>query len=104
MPPIRNDGLSPALWKIHDSIDVVVVLPWVPATTSTSFPLRNSSCKICGIEQNGMRVSGKCSSSKFQRDIALPTTTKSGRGLRFSGAKGWETAIPKDSRNPDIGG
>src|SRR5437867_4207719 len=104
MPPMRKDGFVPATSKIHESIDVVFVLPCVPATTTTSLPTKNSSCNNCGNEQNGMRWSSTCSSSTLPREIALPTTTRPGLGLRFSAENGCETGMLSDCKKSDIGG
>ena len=93
-----------ALSKIQDSIEVVVVLPCVPPTTRTSLPRRNSSCRICGSEQNGIRWSRMCSSSTLPREMALPTTTMSGRGARFAAAKGCATGMLSEARKSDMGG
>jgi len=38
------------------------------------------------------------------REIAFPTTTRSGRGERFAAANGCATGIPSDARKFDIGG
>src|SRR5215469_14114316 len=51
-----------------------------------------------------MRVSRTCSSSTLPREMALPTTTISGVGLRFSTAKGCATAMPSAARKSDMGG
>jgi len=95
IPPMRNDGFRPAEWNIHASIEVVVVLPCVPATASTSLLCRNSWCRIWGSEQNGMRSSRTCSNSTLPRDTTFPTTTRSGRGSRFEGEKGCAHADPQ---------
>ena len=63
------------LWKIHASIDVVVVLPCVPATTSDFFAAQKFLVQDRGSEQNGMRWSSTYSNSTLPREIALPTTT-----------------------------
>src|ERR1035438_4290420 len=102
--PIRKEGCRPAVSKIHASIEVVVVLPCVPATTSTSLPSRNSSCRICGSEQKGIRWSRRYSNSTLPRESALPTNTRSGCGCRFASTKGCATGIPSDSRKVDMGG
>jgi hypothetical protein len=47
-PPIRNPGSRPAQCRIQASIDVVVVLPWVPATASTQRPRSTCSASHCG--------------------------------------------------------
>jgi len=79
--------------KIHASIEVVVVLPCVPATTRTFLPTRNSSCRICGSEQNGMRSSSKrpvrhCRAKCVAYDYEI------GRGLRFVAAKAARPECP----------
>ena len=40
-PPMRNPGSRPAASRIHARIDVVVVLPCVPATASTQRSLQH---------------------------------------------------------------
>jgi len=104
MPPIRKEGFNPADSKIHASIEVVVVLPCVPAKTSDSRVLRKFSCKTWGNDRNGMRSSSTYSSSTFPRDIAFPTTTTSGRGDKFASEYGCMTLIPSWARKSDIGG
>ena len=51
-----------------------------------------------------MRSFRTCSSSTLPREMALPTTTTSGRGTRFLAANGCERGIPSLYRNSDIGG
>ena len=90
-PPIRNDGASSgrvreATSYIHANMLVVVVLPCVPATTSDSRPARNSSCSTAAIDVNGIRASSTNSSSTLPREMALPTITRSGLGVRFASA------------------
>ena len=47
-PPTRKPGCRPAWSSIQASIDVVVVLPCVPATTSTWRPCSTWSASHCG--------------------------------------------------------
>ena len=49
-PPIKKPGASPAYSKIHANIEVVVVLPCVPATASTHLPCNTFSASHCGPE------------------------------------------------------
>src|SRR5207253_2137643 len=104
IPPMRNEGSIPADWNIQASIEVVVVLPCVPATTRDSRVRRKSSCKTCGNERNGMRSSRTDSSSGLPREIALPTTTTSGRDERFDSEYGCMTLMPSLSKKSDMGG
>jgi len=47
-PPTRKPGARPQRSRIQASIDVVVVLPWVPATASTCRPCSTCSASHCG--------------------------------------------------------
>ncbi|PSK63108.1 hypothetical protein B0E53_04957 [Micromonospora sp. MH33] len=38
-PPITKDGSVPACWSTMVTIEVVVVLPWVPATATVRRPV-----------------------------------------------------------------
>ena len=49
-PPIRKPGLRPASSSIQASIELVVVLPCVPATASTHLPCSTCSPSHCGPE------------------------------------------------------
>jgi hypothetical protein len=44
----QKPGFSPACSRIQASSEVVVVLPWVPATPSTQWPRRTFSASHCG--------------------------------------------------------
>ncbi len=83
---------------------VVVVFPCVPVTTSRSRSTRNSSWINCAIEFIGIRSSSTRSNSGLPREIAFPTTTRSGRGSRFSARYGSITAIPIAASWSLIGG
>src|SRR5215469_10559550 len=63
---------------------VVVVLPCVPVTTMECLPGRKSSSRISGSERCGSLRSSISSTSTFPREMALPTTIRSGaRGQVF---------------------
>ena len=51
MPPIRKEGLRPACSNTQASREVVVVLPWVPATTRECFPRMKHSLRSSGSAQ-----------------------------------------------------
>src|SRR2546422_485034 len=55
MPPTRNDGLRPATSRIQASIAVVVVFPWVPATTMDRLPRMNNSLTVKELFIRGKR-------------------------------------------------
>ena len=48
MPPMKKPGSSPAATSTHDISAVVVVLPWVPATTTECFPSMRKRPSACG--------------------------------------------------------
>ena len=75
-PPITKVGSSPPAASTLASSEVVVVLPWVPAT---AMPRRKriSSASISARGTIGMRRSRASSSSGFSALIALDTTTQS---------------------------
>ena len=54
-----------------------------PRPRATSLPRKNSSCRICGSEQNGIPGRARTPVPTLPREIAFPTTTRSGCGLRF---------------------
>jgi hypothetical protein len=56
---------------------VVVVLPWVPATTRQVRPRRNSSARRAGMLDIRCLRSSTTSTSGLPRDRALPITTMS---------------------------
>ena len=97
---IADTGVDPvplmreAVSKIHARMLVVVVLPCVPQITKRSRPCRNSSWMSAAIEVIGIRSSSTTSSSGLPREIALPTTTRSGRGSRFFAAYGSRIGMP----------
>jgi hypothetical protein len=93
-PPTRNDGFSPASSRIHVSSAVVVVLPCVPATPNTHRPRRMFSASHCGPETNARLRSRTASNRGFPREIAFPTTNRSGS------SDNWATSYPETSSIP----
>gem|GEM_PF-6820011 len=83
---------------------VVVVLPWVPQTMRRSRLARNSSWMRAAMEVMGMRASSTNSSSGLPREMALPTTTRSGRGSRLVALKGSMMGMPSSRSWSDMGG
>src|SRR5262245_4935192 len=104
MPPTRNDGSSPARSSRNASRLVVVVLPWVPATTSGFLPRRNSSAVNAGMLVKGRRASSTASTSGLPRESALPITTSSASSGMFDAAYGERSSMPSPWSWLDIGG
>ena len=66
---------------------VVVVLPWVPATTSARVrSRRNSSASSAGMLLSRCLRSSTTSTSGLPRESALPSTTRSASAGTFSAA------------------
>ena len=61
---------------------VVVVLPWVPVTTTERLPRIKKSRSTSGSDRYGIRRERTASASGLPRETALPMTTKSGGGTR----------------------
>jgi hypothetical protein len=76
MPPLITVGSSPPLSSSVATSEVVVVLPWVPATATHDFR-RISSASICERCTTGRRLSRAIASSGLSRRIAVETTTTS---------------------------
>ncbi len=104
MPPIRKSGESPARSSTHETIEVVVVFPCVPATTTEWRPRISSSLIVAAADVYGIRASSTCSTSAFPRGMALPTTTRSGIGSRCAGSYPLRTGMPSSASIVDIGG
>src|SRR6266852_563672 len=104
MPPTRKFGFLPAVSKSQASIAVVVVLPCVPLTTMECLPGRNSYSRISGRERCGSLRSSISSTSAFPREMALPTTTRSGAGVRLAGSNAVEQEMPRAWRKLEAGG
>ncbi len=72
----------------------VVVLPWVPATTTEWARLRNSEPSAAGKLICGRRRSRTSVASGFTRRMTLPMMTRSGfAASRFSGRYGVSTGM-----------
>ena len=67
-------------------------------------PMPPDFISASGIEQYGIPDSSIASTSGLPRDMALPTTTRSGRGLRFSARNPSITEMQSDARMVLIGG
>src|SRR5688572_16060485 len=104
MPPTRMVGSSFPWVSSHPVRDVVVVFPWVPATTTDRAPHRNCSRMISGSEQYRTFRSSTASSSGFPREIALPTTTRSRSEVMLSAEYPVNVRIPSAARKSLIGG
>ena len=86
-PPTKKDGSRPALRRRCDVNADVVVFPCVPAITMQCLlPIPNSAM-ASGIEMCGIPASRMACASGFTSRMTLPTTTRSGRGSKFSGLK-----------------
>ena len=71
-------GSSPSREHITETMDVVVVFPWVPATATLRLP-RISAASTCAREKIGMSCRCASFSSTLPAGIAADTTTASGR-------------------------
>ena len=76
MPPLITVGSIPPASSSAATIDVVVVLPWVPAIATQLFS-RISSASISARRTTGMRCARAAISSGLSRLIAVDTTTTS---------------------------
>ena len=85
-------------------IDEVVVLPWVPATTTDRRWARNSSDSSAGNEVSGSLRSCAASTSMWSLRQTLPTTTRSGDQSRLLGPNPSKTGIPWSASWVDMGG
>ena len=83
---------------------VVVVLPWVPATTSDVLPRMNSSASSAGRLVIRCLRSSTASTSGLPRDSALPITTRSASSGTFAAAYGDRTGMPSSWSCVDMGG
>ena len=82
----------------------MVVLPWVPATTSGRRPVRKKRDSASGIEMRGMPLRSIATASGLVRGTALPTITRSGGGSRCAGSKPTSGSISALSSSVLIGG
>ena len=106
MPPITNDGSRPARSSACASRLVVVVLPWVPATTTArrpAAPMKASPSSAAPLVIGWPR-SSTTSTSGLPRDKALPITTRSASCGTLSSAYGVRISIPSSRSCVDIGG
>ena len=74
MPPLITVGSSPPASSRVATIEVVVVLPWVPAIATADFS-RISSASISARRTIGSRLARAAISSGLSRLIADDTTT-----------------------------
>src|SRR3990170_3818648 len=84
MPPAKKPGSLPARSSTQASRVAVVVLPWVPATTSGRLPRRKRRLSAWGKDRWGMPAASRAWTSGLARETAFPTTTRTGRGTRRS--------------------
>ena len=89
MPPLITVGSRPPASSSAATIEVVVVLPWVPAIATQLFS-RISSASISARRTTGMRLARAAISSGLSRLIAEETTTTSAPSI-FSAL--WPMAI-----------
>ena len=105
-PPTSQPGSAPAARRRTAAMQVVVVLPWVPATTrlarSRSRRVRSSS----GSETySRFRERSRRSTSGWPREATLPTTTRSGLDASMrSASQPSRIVTPAARRWSDIGG
>ena len=97
-------GSAPACCNTHASSALEVVLPWVPTMTARRRSAMKNRISASGIEQYGIPAASIASISSLPRDIALPTTTRSGRGSRFAARKPSATGISREASSVLIGG
>ena len=85
-PPIANDGSAPQCWSATVSSDVVVVLPWVPATATT---LRPCITEARAAERGSIRSPSRCASttSGLVSRTAVETTS-------VSASRTWDASWP----------
>jgi hypothetical protein len=88
IPPLITVGSTPPASSNVATIEVVVVLPWVPAIATQRFS-RISSASISARRTTGRRFARAAASSGLSRLIAVDTTITSA-SPRFSPA--WPTA------------
>ncbi len=103
-PPIKKDGSRPASVKTCARIDEVVVLPWVPATTTECLPSRKSFPNNDGNDSSGILRSVAASTSTWSLRQTFPTTTHSDPQSRFAARKPSKVGTPSSASCVDIGG
>ena len=84
MPPMNQPGSRPAPRSTVARKVAEVVLPCVPATTTGKRSGRHSHSSASGSEIVEIPCTRAAIASGFFAGIALPITTRSGRGSRFS--------------------
>ena len=99
IPPLMTVGSTPPASRIAATIEVVVVLPCVPATATVDLS-RISSASISARRTTGTRRSSAASTSGLPRLIAVETTTTAA-SPRFSARCPTATAMPR-VRSPSI--
>ena len=92
MPPLITVGSRSPASSSAATIEVVVVLPWVPAMATQLFS-RISSASISARRTTGMRWARAAISSGLSRLIAVDTTTTSAPAT-FPAAWPTETLMP----------
>jgi hypothetical protein len=92
MPPLITVGSTPPASSSAATIEVVVVLPCVPAIATVDFS-RISSASISARRTTGMRFSSASSTSGLPRLIAVEVTTTAA-SPRFSALWPIITLIP----------
>ena len=93
MPPLITVGSTPPASSRQATIEVVVVLPWVPAT-ATVFFRRISSASISARRTTGTRASSAATTSGLSRLTAVEVTTTAA-SPRFSARWPIITLIPR---------
>ncbi len=101
MPPLMTVGSNPPESSSAATMDVVVVLPWVPATATQLFS-RISSASISARRTTGRRRARAVTSSGLSGLIAEETTTTCAPSI-FSGLWPIATLAPCSRSRFDIG-
>jgi hypothetical protein len=93
IPPLITVGSIPPASSRQATIEVVVVLPWVPATATVRLR-RISSASISARRTTGMRCSSAAATSGLSRFTAVEITTTAA-SPRFSAFWPIVTGIPR---------
>ena len=96
MPPLTTVGSKPPASSSAATIEVVVVLPCVPATATQDFS-RISSASISARRTTGMRRSSAAATSGLVRLIAVEVTTTAA-SFRLSAEWPIITSMPRSRR------
>ena len=96
-PPMTRVGSISASVSTWPIIDVVVVLPWLPATAMPYF-MRMSSASISARGITGICRSLAASTSGFENFTAVEITTTESASARFAASWPMWTSAPSERR------